>query len=187
MKRFLTTTAAALVLSTAAFGGEDKAPIQDASIEQGANLYASELIGKRVYATEAAITDEVPVAENGEIEWDDIGEINELVLTREGSVESVIIGVGGFIGIGEKDVAVDMAQLNIVSDGEEADEFFLVVNASAAGLETAPAYEREVDEDTAANAVDQDEVLIEPTVGDQANNDAGSSTLLTRPTIESEG
>jgi len=42
---------------------------------------------------------------------ENIGEINDVLLSRSGQVAAVIIGVGGFLGIGEKDVAVPMSML----------------------------------------------------------------------------
>ncbi|SFR39742.1 PRC-barrel domain-containing protein [Litoreibacter janthinus] len=141
MKHFLTSTAAALVLSTAAFADGHMAAFNALKFDESVNLNASELIGMRVYATEADINNDTPVAADGEKEWDDIGEINEIVLTRGGDVQAIIVGVGGFVGIGEKDVAIDMSQLKFVSDGEDADDYFLVVSASAAGVKEAPTYE----------------------------------------------
>ena len=35
-----------------------------------------------------------------------IGEINDVILSPDGRAMAVIVGVGGFLGIGEKDVAV---------------------------------------------------------------------------------
>ena len=35
-----------------------------------------------------------------------IGDINDLVVAEDGSIEAVVIGVGGFLGMGEKSVAV---------------------------------------------------------------------------------
>jgi sporulation protein YlmC with PRC-barrel domain len=40
-----------------------------------------------------------------------IGEIDEIVLTGDGRIEAVVIGVGGFLGIGEKNVAVPYGTL----------------------------------------------------------------------------
>jgi hypothetical protein len=37
----------------------------------------------------------------------DLGKINDMVLNTNGSIAAVIVGVGGFLGIGEKQVAVD--------------------------------------------------------------------------------
>ncbi len=42
---------------------------------------------------------------------ENIGEINDVLINRSGQVAAVIIGVGGFLGIGEKDVAVPMSML----------------------------------------------------------------------------
>ena len=37
---------------------------------------------------------------------DRIGDVNEVILDRSGRIEAVVIGVGGFLGVGEKNVAV---------------------------------------------------------------------------------
>ena len=103
MKRFLTTTATVLLLSTTAYADGHTAAFSDTAFDASTNLNASELIGMRVYATEANINNETQIAADGEKEWDDIGEINEIILTRDGVVQSVIVGVGGFLSIGEKD------------------------------------------------------------------------------------
>ena len=47
-----------------------------------------------------------------------IGEINDVLVSQDGSVNAVIIGVGGFLGIGEKDVLVDWSALEITRDGK---------------------------------------------------------------------
>lgn len=140
MKHFLATTATALVLSTSAFAEGHMNAFSDMQFDAATNVKASDLIGARVYATEADIANNDIIGADGEKEWDDIGEINEIVLTRDGKVTTVILGVGGFLGIGEKDVAIDMGQIKFVSDGEDADDYFLVVNANAAGVQEAPSY-----------------------------------------------
>ncbi|MEL7213568.1 MAG: PRC-barrel domain-containing protein [Pseudomonadota bacterium] len=140
MKRFMATTAAALVLSTGAYADTTMNQFDEVTFDAEKNLNASEFIGMRVYASEADIAGTIP--EGGETEWDDIGEINELVLTRDGNVQNVIVGVGGFLGMGEKDVAMSMDQIKFVAEEGDSGEFFLVVNANAAGVEEAPAYER---------------------------------------------
>jgi len=44
-----------------------------------------------------------------------IGDVNDVILDRNGQAIAVVIGVGGFLGIGEKDVAVPFQQLDFVS------------------------------------------------------------------------
>jgi sporulation protein YlmC with PRC-barrel domain len=59
--------------------------------QQSANQWrASKLVGLTVYGA------------NNER----IGDINDVLVDRNGNAEAVVIGVGGFLGIGEKDVAV---------------------------------------------------------------------------------
>jgi sporulation protein YlmC with PRC-barrel domain len=40
-----------------------------------------------------------------------VGDINEVLIDRNGKAEAIVIGVGGFLGIGEKDVAVPFDQV----------------------------------------------------------------------------
>ena len=43
-----------------------------------------------------------------------LGDINELILGKDGKVNAVVIGVGGFLGMGEHDIAVSMDKLKFV-------------------------------------------------------------------------
>jgi sporulation protein YlmC with PRC-barrel domain len=45
-----------------------------------------------------------------------IGDINNLMMNKEGKIDTVVIGVGGFLGIGEHDVAVKYDQLKWVME-----------------------------------------------------------------------
>ena len=65
---------------------------------------ASNLIGKSVVN-----------AEN-----ESVGEINDLVTNSNGKIIAALIGVGGFLGLGEKDVAVSFNDLKLVRDENNA-------------------------------------------------------------------
>lgn len=181
MKRLLTTTATALVLSTAAFAQETTAAFSDMTFDRASHLNASELIGMRVYATESDVDNDTRITDGGETEWDDIGEINEIVLTRDGQVQSLVVGVGGFLGMGEKDVAIDMSQLRFVLEEGDDDDFFLVINANAAAVEDAPAYERHADMTDGAKAEGQTGT---DAAGTTMQNER---TMLTPPMVERDG
>jgi PRC-barrel domain len=45
---------------------------------------------------------------------EDVGEVSELVLDADGKPAQVIVDVGGFLGIGEKPVAIDVTALQIM-------------------------------------------------------------------------
>ena len=48
-----------------------------------------------------------------------IGEIKSVVLNQSGSVDNVIVGVGGFLGVGEREVALGWKDLNVSDNGEK--------------------------------------------------------------------
>jgi sporulation protein YlmC with PRC-barrel domain len=67
-----------------------------------------------------------------------IGSVNDLVLDPSGNVTAAVIGVGGFLGIGEKNVAISFKSLNIsrASDGSEK----ATIQVSKNELESAAAF-----------------------------------------------
>ncbi|MCG7621790.1 PRC-barrel domain-containing protein [Epibacterium sp. Ofav1-8] len=106
-----------------------------------AEFHASSFVGKRIYQTENdALKDVMDGVQDG---WSDIGEVNDVILSRDGKAEAVLVDIGGFLGIGENQIAVDMDALKFVRDGNSeagADGYFLVLNAPTEALETAPSY-----------------------------------------------
>ena len=47
-----------------------------------------------------------------------VGDINDLILNEKGQVSAAIIGVGGFLGMGEKPVAISPENLEIMADAD---------------------------------------------------------------------
>jgi sporulation protein YlmC with PRC-barrel domain len=43
-----------------------------------------------------------------------LGDVNELILDKDGKINAVVIGVGGFLGMGEHDIAVTMDKLKFM-------------------------------------------------------------------------
>jgi sporulation protein YlmC with PRC-barrel domain len=64
-----------------------------------------------------------------------IGDISEILLDTSGKVSGVIIGVGGFLGLGQHDVLVPMEQLKFVNEPRSATTSTTTTPASPA---TAP-------------------------------------------------
>ena len=72
-----------------------------------------------------------------------VGEINDLVLDKDGKVAAVVVGVGGFLGIGEREVALEYKSLNIKYDPNamtSAGATTIQVNATKESLKNAPAW-----------------------------------------------
>ncbi|MCP1166952.1 PRC-barrel domain-containing protein [Limimaricola litoreus] len=139
MKLLLTSAATALVMGTSAYA-ETHSMGMGAYEVTADDFYASNLMGMRVYASQQELGENGDMINFAEQEWDDIGEINDLVISEDGAVGAVIVGVGGFLGIGEKDVAITMDQIRTYDD--ENGERFLVINATQEALEAAPGFER---------------------------------------------
>ena len=66
-----------------------------------------------------------------------IGDVNDLLVGNNGKIEAVIIGVGGLLGIGEKNVAVAFSSLKIA---EKNGSRYLVVDTTKEALQAAPGY-----------------------------------------------
>jgi sporulation protein YlmC with PRC-barrel domain len=63
-----------------------------------------------------------------------IGDIDEVLVDRQGKIHGFVVGVGGFLGIGEKDVAIPFHQVQWLSNQEvQASN----ANQSGAGTNTA--------------------------------------------------
>ncbi|SDB39860.1 PRC-barrel domain-containing protein [Bauldia litoralis] len=69
---------------------------------------------------------------------ENLGDVNDLLFTDTGSVGAVIVGVGGFLGIGEKNVAVPFEALESRTD--ENGDVTLYINATAEQLDAAPEF-----------------------------------------------
>jgi sporulation protein YlmC with PRC-barrel domain len=69
-----------------------------------------------------------------------LGDISEILLDKSGKVDGVVIGVGGFLGLGEKDVAVKMDQLTVQPEDANKNNVRLILNSTKADLEAAPEF-----------------------------------------------
>ena len=69
---------------------------------------------------------------------DSVGTVNDLVIDSEGKVVAVIIGTGGRLGIGERNVAVRWDRVNLSFDDDEPS---LSVDMDEDALENAPEYD----------------------------------------------
>ncbi len=103
---------------------------------------ASDFIGKRIYVTEADMStmSNDAVAE-ANAEWQDAGEISDVIISMNGDTEAVLVDFGGFLGIGEKTVALNIKDLTMVPDANSSDDYFIVFQGNKADLEGAPAFD----------------------------------------------
>lgn len=68
-----------------------------------------------------------------------IGDVNDLVLDANGAVTSMVVGVGGFLGVGQKDVEVDYKTAEWT---EKNGDRWIVLAMTKEQLEALPAFDR---------------------------------------------
>lgn len=68
-----------------------------------------------------------------------IGKISDLIMAKTGGVDAAIIGVGGFLGIGEKWVAVPFEKIAI-TQVPDSDDVKLTTSETAESLQAAPEF-----------------------------------------------
>ena len=132
------TVASALLLATATFAIAQTMPApvpapqtppartetsqQTWYAHQADEMQASKLIGTHVVNTAN----------------ETVGTINEIVLGKDGKVHALIIGVGGFLGMGERDVATGFNSIRIGRDRNN--NLVLTMDATKDSLKAAPAW-----------------------------------------------
>src|SRR5690606_32231180 len=99
IRTLLATTAIATLVATGAYAQTAPAPVApmeqpEGQVKHAEGHLASNIIGQTVYNSSG------DDAEN-------IGSVTDLVITPDGDVEAIVVGVGGFLGIGRKDVALE--------------------------------------------------------------------------------
>jgi hypothetical protein len=80
---------------------------------------------------------------------DTIGEVSDLVVTDEGRVEAIVVGVGGFLGIGQKSVALAWDSIKLT---EQDGDRMILVSATREQLEGMPTYKTLEDKQAEADA-----------------------------------
>ena len=140
IRNLLATTAIATLVATGAFAQDATtpapAPAEPAPMTEGATTAAPKVSADGHLATQ--IIGESVYNGTGE-DAQNVGDINDIVIGADGNIEAVVVGVGGFLGIGEKDVAVDFAQLEWAErDGDR----WLVAPMTKEQLETQAAFDR---------------------------------------------
>ncbi|RVV99382.1 PRC-barrel domain containing protein [Mesobaculum littorinae] len=90
-------------------------------MDLGSYVSADQLSDGTIYAIDA---DDGAWGENelySEVgtDWENAGSIEDIVLDQKGQIVGVIAEVGGFLGIGDKEVMLPLDALRLVQDGDE--------------------------------------------------------------------
>jgi sporulation protein YlmC with PRC-barrel domain len=175
LKQFLSAAVMAAVATTASAATSAAPATAAAPATVGAPAFvtaatnddhlASKLIGTNVYDSNAANAQS-------------IGTVSDLVVGNTGSIDAVVVGVGGFLGVGQKNVALSYSGLQwTTQNGKPA----LVASLSKTDLQNAPAFDTSVMDrrDAAAEsaAEQQQQNALNPVPAPGALPNAGSNSM----------
>ncbi|WP_312222260.1 PRC-barrel domain-containing protein [Rhizobium rhizoryzae] len=124
---------------------------------------ANDYIGKAIYN-----------AENNSI-----GDVNDLILEENGGIVAAVVGVGGFLGIGEKDVAVPMSKLTMARD--ENNNVRLTTTETADSLKAAPEFKTLSDQQAEMRSNATDTTTTSSTNGAAPAGNATTPSTQARP------
>ena len=95
-----------------------------------------------------------------------VGDINDLVFSRTGQISTVVLGVGGFLGVGERNVGVPFDALTYKSDKDGAR--IIVVALSKDALKLAPPFK--AIEKTTLDKIEDKAVQLKDQAGKKIND-----------------
>jgi len=126
-------------MAPAPSAGSDMSAAGDATYlteQSETQVSANDYIGKQIYNA------------NNE----SIGDVNDLILEENGGIVAAVVGVGGFLGIGEKDVALPMSKISMARDAENNNDVRLTSTETAEALQSAPEFKTLADKQAATDA-----------------------------------
>ncbi|MFZ3582968.1 PRC-barrel domain-containing protein [Loktanella sp. DJP18] len=127
MKR-LTTSALATIIATAAgsMANAETHMSADMGVYSGvvdnelSNQFirAENIIGADIYTQymeyDENLWGDTEYYESVDVDWEDIGEVSDIVISRDGTIVGVIAEVGGWLDIGDAHVVIDISDLKTV-------------------------------------------------------------------------
>lgn len=120
-KTLIVSVAALALMAPASAMAQNAGKVQFLTQQASTERLASSLVGVSVQNS------------SGE----ELGDVNDLILNASGQTTGVVIGVGGFLGIAEKNVAIAYDKMQTTKKDNAT---VIVLNATKAELEAAPDY-----------------------------------------------
>ncbi len=147
-------------------------------------LRASDFLGRTIYTREGGVAAEDADALSARTDvtdpaddWENLGEIEDVLISPEGTVDTVIAGVGGFLDMGDRSVRISMDDLAFVPDGDDEGEFFVVYKGDAAVLGEGDAYEEETAYGEGYRSARAESGLMETDVADYTAEDLEGASV----------
>lgn len=128
---------------------EQSQPFDEAALQpgqqRGTTVWGEEMRGQQAEVSATDLTSDELVGTSIYGPNDDwVGDVSDLALTEDGQIEAVIVDVGGFLGIGNRSVALSMEEIQLRrgEGGWFGDELRVYVDSTQEELEQLPEWEQ---------------------------------------------
>ena len=152
----------------------------------GTPVTAEELIGQSVYVSSAGggvVPDTIDAPAD---DWESAGSIDDIIFTADGQIESVVLDVGGFFGIGSRPVSASLEELTLVAETDSDGDFFVVFSGSVEELENRPELDRDAVSQQGSTFMTGDNTAVgteAETDGALVDDTAGGAPLADEPAM----
>lgn len=118
MKKILTTASLVALMAVPAFAQDTETMNAPAPAEQQDTM-AKKTAAAQTYTGQISAKDLLNKNVRNSAN-EAVGDINDIRVDKDGKIAAVIVGVGGFLGLGEKNVALPYDQLSFARDEDGA-------------------------------------------------------------------
>lgn len=115
MKILLTSTALVMALAGAALAQSGQTEVGTVKMNE-ASLLVGDMIGAPVYNFRGTPRTDEPMALSGLNRFERIARVKDVMINADGTVEALVLSVGGFWGLADREVTAAMEGISVVTD-----------------------------------------------------------------------
>lgn len=124
MKTLLCSTALMIGLTGAGLAQSVQTEVGIVKMSE-ASLLVGDMIGEPVYNFRGRPNTDAPMPLDGAKRFEKIARIKDVMINTDGSVEAIIMSVGGFWGLADREVSAGIDGLTVVTD-VRGDKYFVI-------------------------------------------------------------
>lgn len=124
MKTLLISTALILGMAGASFAQSQETEVGVVKMSE-ASLLVGDMIGAPVYNFRGRPNTDTPMPLSGLERFEKVARIKDVIINTDGTVEALVLSVGGFWGLADREVTAAMEGVSVVTD-VRGDKYFVI-------------------------------------------------------------
>jgi sporulation protein YlmC with PRC-barrel domain len=155
---------------------EETAPANDMASDSGEKFFVYE-------AANQMTSDDLIGSDIKNAAGESLGDVEQIIVSTDGDLAGVIVGVGGFLGIGEKSVAINFDAITFETSPDSG-ETLLVLDSTKEELEAAPAFTTKEEQASESEAMTTEEPMATEPMADTTAEDVATPEASDAETME---